>query len=84
MQVRVHTDRATVLTRTVPIAKATQLDDAAPWHVTPDHQLLQWLQSKCAVGLWLAGKGFQSPDQARDGEPALPPARIPSLLSLRS
>lgn len=83
MQVRFQPDRSTVLTRTVPMAKATQLDDSAPWQVASDSQVKQWLQSDSAIGLWLVSKGLQQPTSAFDTPDVLHPARMPSLLSLR-
>ncbi len=58
MQVRMQTDRAGVLIRTVPIAQATQLDGGAPWQTASDVQLRSWIQSDSAVWRWLLAKGI--------------------------
>jgi hypothetical protein len=57
MQVRRNPDRATVLVRVVPIAKATHLEGDSPWQVAPDSQLRTWIAQGSAIGQWLLSKG---------------------------
>jgi hypothetical protein len=75
MQVRMGSERPTVLFRVVPIAKATQLESDSPWQVASDSQLRAWIHPDSAIGRWLVAKGVDSDRIARPlDENALPAA----------
>ncbi len=58
MQVRLQPDTGGVLTRTVPIAKVTQLAGDSPWQAASDFQLRAWMQSGSAIWQWLLAQGM--------------------------
>ncbi len=57
MQVRLQPDGASVLTRIVPLAKATQLEGDSMWQAASEAQLRGWIQSNAAIWQWLVAKG---------------------------
>ncbi|MGB6943675.1 MAG: hypothetical protein WBE37_14845 [Bryobacteraceae bacterium] len=60
MQVRLQPDSGSVLIRTVPIAKVTQLAGDSPWQTASDFQLRTWIESGSAVWQWLLAQGVDS------------------------
>lgn len=56
MQVRLQ--GSDVLTRTVPIAKATQIAEHPPWQLASASYVQVWIQSNAAVWRWLVAKGI--------------------------
>jgi hypothetical protein len=59
MQVRLAADGASVLCRTVPIARAMQVEDVSEWQLAPESQLRGWIERKSAIGRWLLAKGLR-------------------------
>jgi hypothetical protein len=57
MQIRLQPDRASILTRTVPLASATRLESDSPWQAASDFLLRSWIHSDTAVWRWLLVKG---------------------------
>jgi hypothetical protein len=58
MQVRLPPDGASVLVRTVPLAKATQREGDPTWQAASEAQLRSWIESNAAVWQWLVAKGL--------------------------
>ncbi len=56
MQVRLR--GSDVLTRTVPIAKATQTGEHPPWQLASAGCVQAWIQSNAAIWRWLVAKGI--------------------------
>jgi hypothetical protein len=75
MQVQLPMEADGVLIRTVPIAKATQVDGDSPWQTAPDSQLWAWIQSGSAIWQWLLAKGVDGDKIAR----RLAEASMPSV-----
>lgn len=65
MQVRLHAEAGSILIRTVPIAKSTQLDGDQPWQIAADSQLRAWIQSHSAIWEWLLRQGMDGDAAAR-------------------
>ncbi len=57
MQIRLQPDHASVLTRTVPLVKATRLEGDSPWQAASDSLVRSWIQSKATIWQWLLAKG---------------------------
>jgi hypothetical protein len=56
LQVRLR--ESDVLTRTVPIAKATQFGEDPPWQLASAANVWAWIQSNAAIWQWLVAKGI--------------------------
>jgi hypothetical protein len=56
MQVRLR--GSGVLTRTVPIANATQIGEHPPWQLASASCVEVWIQSNAAIWRWLVAKGI--------------------------
>ncbi len=65
MQIRLNAEAGGVLIRTVPIAKATQLEGDQPWQIASDSQLRAWIQSHPAIWEWLLCQGMDGNAVAR-------------------
>lgn len=65
MQIRLQPDRASVLTRTVPLGKATRLESDSTWQAASDSLLRSWMQSETTIWQWLVGKGADGDAIAR-------------------
>jgi hypothetical protein len=59
MQVRLASDGAGVLHRTVPMAQATRVEDDSHWQFASDEQLRGWIDQASAVGRWLLAQGLR-------------------------
>jgi hypothetical protein len=57
MQVRLR--GSDVLTRTVPIAKATQIGEHPTWQIASASCVQVWIQSNAAIWRWLVSKGYR-------------------------
>jgi hypothetical protein len=60
MQIRLESDRASVLTRTVPLGKATRLESDLNWQAASDSLVRRWIQSETTIWHWLVSKGADS------------------------
>jgi hypothetical protein len=65
MQIRLESDRASVLTRTVPLGKATRLEGDSSWQAASDSLLRSWIQSQTTIWQWLVSKGVDGDALAR-------------------
>jgi hypothetical protein len=88
MQIQLDAEPGRVLIRTVPIAKARQLEGDPPWQMASDSQLRAWIQSGSAIWHWLLGKGIDGDTVARrlaeSAVAMVSPSRRTSFLASRS
>jgi hypothetical protein len=82
MQVRLR--GSDVLTRTVPIAKATQIGGYSPWQLASASRVQAWIQSNAAIWHWLVAKGIDvEATKARLAEAMIPKHNAVSVFSPR-
>ncbi len=60
MQVRLQSQGKCVLTRTIPLAKALQIEADPPWEIASPGSLRVWNQSHSTIWQWLQGKGIHA------------------------
>jgi hypothetical protein len=84
MQVRLQPDHESVVIRIVPMARATNLQGVAPWHIATDVQLQSWSQSDSAVWQWLVARGIDCGKIERRLEALPSPTRRSKSRAFRS